>query len=321
MAKISIVVPIYNLEAYVAKCVESCISQTFSDIEIICVNDGSRDNTLSILEKLADADPRVRIVDTPNQGVVRARENGIAQAAGEYIAFVDGDDHIPPDALETLYQLAVQHDADIVNGVTAKVMPDKTTLISRGEQVQNQEEFIRTCLQNDDFYSHARLYRRALFEQRTLFCPPEITHNEDVILLLSLTFGASVIVSCSATVYFYMFRETSICNTITEKQYVHILAARRLVLKVFREKGLWERHRSELLFFIMNALFNVLRYGNPAIMLPEDYKLMTLRNLYSGNVRQLLKRYKPKSDFRWMSAVCAFPKLFGRMMTGMRGRT
>jgi glycosyltransferase involved in cell wall biosynthesis len=318
MAKISIIIPVYNLEPYVAKCVESCMSQTFGDIEIICVNDGSEDQSLSVLTQLADADARIQVIDTPNQGVVRARETGIAHATGDYITFIDGDDYIAPDAMETLYKSAVQTDADIVNGVIVKLMPDKKTFINRGDNIQNQEEFIRTAFQNDDFYSPARLFRHALFEQRTLFCPPEITHNEDVIMVLSLAFNAKIIVSCPAEVYYYIYRESSISNSFSEKQYQHVLAVRRMVWKIFKEKGLWERHQSELLFFMMNALFNVLRYGNPQILLPEDFKVMSLKNLFFGNVQQLLEKYKSKSDFRWMYAACLRPKFFAKVISSLR---
>ena len=318
MAKISIIIPVYNLEAYVTKCVGSCIHQTFSDIEIICINDGSKDNSLSVLENLAATDHRIRVIDTPNQGVVCARETGIAQATGEYVTFIDGDDYISLDALETMYNKAVQTDADMVNGVSVRWMAEKTTLIKRGEQIQNQEEFIRSSLRRSEFYLHARLFRRSLFEQRTLFCPTEITHNEDVIMILSLTFSAKNIVSCPAEVYNYMFRETSVTCSFSEKQYQHVLAVRRMVLKIFREKGLWEQHQSELLFFIINAVFHVLRYGNPKILQPEDFKVMTLKNLYFGNVKQLLKNYHPKSDYRWIHVFCLYPKLFALMMSCVR---
>ena len=318
MIKISIIIPVYNLEGYVAKCVESCIHQTLRDIEIICVNDGSKDNSLSILIKLAVADHRIRIIDTPNQGVIRARETGIAQATGEYITFIDGDDYIALDSMETLYQQAVQTNADIVNGVTVKLMPNETTMISRGDQIQNQEKFIRTSFCHSDFYLHARLFRRTLFEKRTLFCPPEITHNEDVIMVLSLTFSAKTIVSCPVEVYYYVFRESSVTNSFSEKQYQHVLTVRRMVWKAFRENGFLERYQSELLFFMINALFHVLRYGNPKILLHEDFKILTLKNFYFGNVRQLLKNYHPKSDYRWIHVVCLSPKLFGKIMSGLR---
>ena len=319
MPKISIIIPVYNLEQYVAKCVESCIRQTFGDIEIICVNDGSKDNSLSILRELAVSDRRIHVIDTPNQGVVRARETGIDQARSEYITFIDGDDYIALDAMETLYRLAVNNDADIVNGSIVKMTPDeKIRLISRGDQIQNQEEFIRTAFQNDDFYSPARLFRRSLFEQRTLMCPPEITHNEDVIMVLSLAFHAKIIASCPAEIYYYIYRESSVSNSFSEKQYQHVLAIRRMVWKFFKENGLWKQHQSELLFFMMNALFNVLRYGNPRILLPEDVKVMSLRNLFFGDVRQLLKKYKSISDYRWTFVICLSPKLFAWCISHFR---
>ena len=319
MPKISIIIPVYNLEQYIAKCVESCINQTLEDIEIICINDGSKDQSLSILTKLAVSDHRIQVIDTPNQGVVRARETGIAQATGEYITFIDGDDYISLDAMETLYRLAVQNDADIVNGAIIKMTPDeKILLISRGDQIQNQEEFIRTSFQNDDFYSPARLFRHTLFEQRILICPHEITHNEDVIMILSLAFNAKTIVSCPAEIYYYVYRESSISNFFTEKQYQHVLAVRRMVWKFFKENGLWKRHQSELLFFMMNALSNVLRYGNPEILLPEDFKVMSMKNLFFGDVRQLLKKYKPKTDYRLIFIICMAPKIFAKLMRFFR---
>jgi glycosyltransferase involved in cell wall biosynthesis len=282
---------------------------------MICVNDGSMDQSLSILTQLATTDQRIHVIDTPNQGVVSARETGIAQAKGEYITFIDGDDYITPDAMETLYQRAVQTNADIVNGVIVKMIPpDKKIVISRGDQIQNQEEFIRTAFQNDDFYSPARLFRRTLFEQRAFVCPPEITHNEDVIMVLSLAFSARTIVSCPTEIYYYIFRESSISSLFSEKQYQHVLAVRRMVWKFFKENGFWKYHQSELLFFMMNALFNVLRYGDYRILLPEDFRVMSLRNLYFGDVRRLLKKYKPKSDYRWMFAACLFPKCFAKMI-------
>ena len=311
LPKISIIIPVYNLEQYIVKCIDSCINQTFKDIEIICVNDGSKDHSLSLLTKLAVSDHRIVVIDTPNQGVVRARETGIAQATGDYITFIDGDDYISLDAMETLYRLAIQNDADIVNGSIVKMMPDgKIRLICRGDQIQNQEEFIRTAFQNDDFYSPARLFRRRLFEQRTLTCPSDITHNEDVIMVLSLAFNAKTIVSCPAEIYYYVYRESSISNSFSEKQYQHVLAIRRMVWKFFKENGLWQIYQSELLFFMMNALVNVLRYGNPQILLPEDFKVMSLRNLFHGNVRQIMKKYKQKNDYLWTYVICLSPKLF-----------
>lgn len=104
MPKISVIVPVYNVEKYLAECLESIINQTFNDIEIICINDGSTDKSLDILNRYAQKDSRIKIVSQPNQGLSAARNLGIKLASGEYISFIDSDDYINIDLYETLIQ-------------------------------------------------------------------------------------------------------------------------------------------------------------------------------------------------------------------------
>ena len=109
MAKLSIIVPVYNVEKYLPKCLESLTNQTLKDIEIICVNDGSMDNSLAILKEFASKDSRIRIIDNQHQGVAKTRNTGIEQSTGEYIGFVDSDDYIDIDFFEKLYNLSKSH--------------------------------------------------------------------------------------------------------------------------------------------------------------------------------------------------------------------
>ncbi|HNW25236.1 MAG TPA: glycosyltransferase [Candidatus Gastranaerophilaceae bacterium] len=111
--KISVIVPAYNTSSYLKQCLESLISQTFNDIEIICVNDGSTDNSLEILNKFAKKDKRIKIISQKNQGLSAARNTGIKAAKGEYIGFVDSDDWADESMFEKLYQNAKKFDADI----------------------------------------------------------------------------------------------------------------------------------------------------------------------------------------------------------------
>lgn len=113
MPAISIVVPIYNVERYLDECLSSIERQTFSDLEIICVNDGSTDSSLSIAEAHAARDPRIRVIDKPNAGYGHTINRGIAEAAGEYLGIVESDDFIEPDMFERLHACVKAGDLDI----------------------------------------------------------------------------------------------------------------------------------------------------------------------------------------------------------------
>ncbi|MDE5615507.1 MAG: glycosyltransferase [Alphaproteobacteria bacterium] len=112
---ISVVIPVYNVSKYLRRCIDSVCAQTYTDWEIVCVNDGSRDNSLAILEEYAARDARIRIINKENAGVSAARNDGVAAARGEYVLFVDGDDFIHPQTLEITHALAMRANADIVS--------------------------------------------------------------------------------------------------------------------------------------------------------------------------------------------------------------
>ena len=111
---ISVIIPIYNVEKYLPRCLESVINQSFSNIEIICVNDGSTDNSGKILAKFGAKDARFRIITQDNQGLSASRNNGMEIASGSYIFFLDADDFLHPQALEIFYNTALQSGCPIV---------------------------------------------------------------------------------------------------------------------------------------------------------------------------------------------------------------
>lgn len=114
--KVSVVVPIYNAEKYLRQCLDSIISQTLREIEIICVNDGSTDNSLAIIEEYAAKDDRIKVISKPNAGYGHSMNMGLDAATGEYFGIVDSDDYILPNMYQTLYNLAIENDLDIVRG-------------------------------------------------------------------------------------------------------------------------------------------------------------------------------------------------------------
>ena len=124
---ISIIVPAYNSEKYIAHCLDSILAQTYQNIEIIIVNDGSKDGTTDIINQYAAEHDRIHAIHQENGGVTRARLNGVAHANGEYIGFVDSDDEIEPDMYELLMNNALKYEADISHCGYAMVFPSRVT--------------------------------------------------------------------------------------------------------------------------------------------------------------------------------------------------
>ena len=113
---VSIIVPVYNTEKYICECLHSLIQQSYSHIEIIAVDDGSTDSSLSILNDISEKDNRLKVFSQPNQGVSATRNLALSEATGEYIMFVDSDDYIIKDTIENLLDCAYKEDGDIIQG-------------------------------------------------------------------------------------------------------------------------------------------------------------------------------------------------------------
>lgn len=114
MLKVSVIIPVYNVEAYLRQCLDSVVNQTLREIEIICVDDGSTDKSAAILKEYAAKDGRIKVLTQSNTGAGAARNAGIARATGEWITFCDADDWIEPDAIEKMVAAAQREDADCV---------------------------------------------------------------------------------------------------------------------------------------------------------------------------------------------------------------
>lgn len=123
--KVSIIVPVYNVEQYLSRCLDSIINQTFQNLEIICINDGSTDHSLQILEQYKEKDSRINVVNKENEGISKARNLGIKKATGEYLTFVDSDDWLELNFIEVLYEKALETNCDLVLSSYVRSYPDR----------------------------------------------------------------------------------------------------------------------------------------------------------------------------------------------------
>lgn len=168
MCEISIIVPVYKVEKYLRKCVDSILAQTFTDFEVILVDDGSPDNSGKICDEYAEKDNRVRVIHKENGGLSSARNAGIDVARGKYLGFVDSDDYIDEDMYEILYENLKIHDADISSVELIPFYGDRYKKANKEKKViiLNKKEAIKSVLEGTQFYAYAwnKLYRKELFK-------------------------------------------------------------------------------------------------------------------------------------------------------------
>ncbi len=172
MAKVSVIVPIYNNEKYLKECLDSICNQTLTDIEIICVNDGSEDNSLKIIEEYKQKDNRIILINQDNLGVSAARNNGIKIATGEYIGFVDSDDYIDNDFYEKLYNAAKHNDSDMaVAGIIRFKGVRKKYMLKFNEELRltNINKIMQLCRIPRQCYTVNKIYKRNLLLEHNLF--------------------------------------------------------------------------------------------------------------------------------------------------------
>ncbi len=208
---ISLIVPIYRVEDYLDKCLNSIINQTYDNLEIILVNDGSDDNSIKIAKKYAKKDKRIIIVEEENKGLSCARNLGIITSKGDYIAFVDSDDYVEKDYIETLYKGIKKYKTKIAIG-GYKTIYDNGKIknkYSNKESVIDKKEALNKLLYVDDIYSFAwsKLYDRSLFEE-TKF--PRNRLFEDIATTYKLIDSVDEVCVVSYPIYNYVMREGSI---------------------------------------------------------------------------------------------------------------
>ena len=212
--KISVCIPVYNVEKHIGRCIESIQNQSFKDIEIVIVNDCSPDKSMDIVRHYAEADSRIKIIEHDvNHGLMMARRTGYKAAMGEFIAFCDSDDTLPDGALESLYNKAIQTNADIVSGVI-EYIPTKGKRYRWNNQLRYGSDKISVfkSILKDEFGHNlcSRLFRRELLQYYNYETYEKVTNGEDGMLFYQIVDRAKKIVAIDNVVYeFWQNMESS----------------------------------------------------------------------------------------------------------------
>lgn len=235
---ISVIVPVYNVEAYLPRCVDSILAQTYKNLEIILVDDGTKDASDKICDEYAARDPRVKVIHKENGGLSSARNAGIDIAKGEYFGFVDSDDWIEPEMYEQMLTLACKHEVKLVcagrydtdggQARTVGLCPPKEEVISGMELLGRV--FI---WDNIDSAAWDKLYHRSLFEKIRY---PHGKINEDVAIFYKIAEQVERTAMCDRPFYNYFHRPGSITTSNVSEKTFHFSQHTAVIYPYIREK-------------------------------------------------------------------------------------
>lgn len=247
MPTISVIVPVYNTQKFLEKCLESIINQTFKDIEIICINDGSTDNSMSILNDYSEKDSRIKIINQKNAGLSCARNTGINNAKGEYIGFVDSDDWIDLDFFEKLYNAAKNYDADIASAGIKRVRSYKWKYhlkIKEEEVTENTDRKFVLCDVPEKCYVWNKIYRLEKIKQFSLYFEAGI-YFEDRCFTCEALSKLKRLVVVPDTYYNYWTNPNSIVKSKSTKKTQDAKYTNEKMMKILKLNNINLEHYAE----------------------------------------------------------------------------
>lgn len=323
MVKVSIIVPVYNVEKYIERCLKSLVNQTLKDIEILIINDGTPDNSMKICEKYAKNDNRIKIFNKENEGLGLTRNYGIERAIGEYIAFVDSDDYVTLDMCENLYNAAIENNADIVYG---EVLYDdgkriyskrkiKNTLIWKGKSKIKELllDFISTLPSyKDDTIMEVSvwkaIFRRKIFIENSIkFVSERQFISEDIIFDIDFFTKVETIVEIPNYVYCYVCNPNSLSKTFRSDRFSKVKILYNEIIKKLNEyypRDIWQLRTDR--FLISRARTNIKKIIKHKNILGKDETISALNEICSDEeLQEILHRY-PIFNLPFKYAIIAY---------------
>lgn len=297
---ISVIVPVYNVKEYLNECIESIVNQTYKELELILVDDGSTDGSSEVCDEWGKRDSRIRIIHKKNGGLSDARNKGIDNATGKYIAFVDGDDYVHSNYLEILLNNLLENDADISMCNFLRVDKEwkehPQELVNENEVfLYKENEILDQIYENNSVTVVAwnKLYVKTLFD--TVKYPKGHVH-EDEYVIHQLLYQCKRMVYTSCKLYYYVQRRESITGKLSLKRVEDVVKAFEQRALFFRnvEEPVYENKAWQMWFWIIQ------RYEECAKEECEEGKIA--KQTYKGIRNHLKKELKASMyDTRWNS--------------------
>lgn len=284
MSSISLIIPVYNSEKYLERCILSILASSFSDYEIILVNDGSTDSSLSICERFVSCYPNIFVFSQDNQGVSAARNLGIERSQGDFVFFIDSDDWIDSRMLSAMYDVAIKESADIVacNFIFNFENYEKPYM----KLPSGSENYRKNILQGNCAVVWRNLIRKSILA--SIFFNTDFKYGEDYIFSCQIFLKTDKIIVMQD--YFYHYYASNADSAMHRNtQYENILQqieATKYVIAIMKEAGSYDKYKNDVSFRYLQMKYNIIVAGL-RFLISDAPEVNTTWHLFHGFFRKL----------------------------------
>ncbi len=265
MPKISVIVPVYNSEKYLKRCLDSIVSQTLTDIEIICVNDGSYDKSLDILNDYAKKDKRIKVINKKNGGAASARNSGLREASGKYIGYIDSDDYIEDCMYERLLSAAEENNADMVSSgyflegsYTTLHLDSVDYGLYEGKNMQNLRENTIYSLDKNEPGLRAslccKLFLSEILKKVQFSISEKLVFAEDKMYVLAFVLSCNSAVILKEAYYHYIINPDSIMHTPNQDYLLYVNEIYKCLVSLYEHENFTDKMRIQSEIYITSFL-------------------------------------------------------------------
>ncbi|GAA0076900.1 glycosyltransferase family 2 protein [Clostridium sp. CTA-5] len=327
MVKVSIITPVYNVEACIEKCIRSIMSQTCKDFEFLLIDDGSKDRSIDIAKSLLkDSDVNYRIITQKNSGVSTARNKGILEASGEYITFLDSDDYIDSKFVELMYDKAKATNCDIVFCDYSEVDANGNTLVRNrtkylNDFISGKEAALRQLSDDITIGMRSAIYKMSVIKDNNLLFDSNRKYGEDMVLIVKALIHANKVISVNEVLAFYVIWENSITQNVSLK---HLDCYNSYVDLLEYVRGMGNLKEIEK-FLIEYKIPYSISHIFSVLSRDKNFHENLFEFLAKDNVKRDLRKYKlqrlDKSNIRYFiqcKAMTYFPKTFSKLINKVR---
>lgn len=292
-SKISIIIPVYNAEDFLTKCIYSVKNQTYENLQIIIIDDGSKDQSLDICRRFALNDHRIEVYHTENRGSVAARKYGLEIAKGDYIGFVDADDYVEPDMFSELLNILLERNADLVHaGYIEEIDGEKNRVCNFDEKVVNLNNidnkiaflkdyiFCETDRGGISYSLWSKLYKSEFIKKCFSYLPDGQQYGEDVICLCRCILESHSIVLTKKARYHYVVRENTLSHLEYDDFMVQEMGLWNQVFKVLEEYKCLKKIKKDIFPFFKRRMLSLVSM--------DESKMLYLPRYYCNNIKQII---------------------------------